>query len=61
MPTKDEFAELIWIFEPALGNIDLTSENPSAEVTYTIPEKFPSKKGFVPPHDDFFTQGFGDM
>jgi len=61
MPTKRDFAKLTWIFEPALGNIDLSEEHPAAEVNYTIPEKFPPKKGFVPPHDDFFTQGFGDM
>lgn len=61
MPPVRIFKGLTWIFEPALGNINLTPENPSAQINYTIPEKFPSAKGFVPPHDDFFKQGFGEM
>ena len=53
MPAKKDFTCLTWIFEPALGNIELTQEQNAAEVKYTVQDKFPSGKGFVPPHDDF--------
>jgi len=48
-PTVTDFQNTTWVFEPKLGGLTLTEEEPVAEVTYRLPTTFDRATGLVGP------------